>query len=1009
MAIGVATKTSSLTKLPGSEHSSFGYHNDGSVYHGSASAGIKFGPRFGENDTVGCGVDFMSRSLFFTRNGVFLGKAFEGKVPASPATRLYPAVGLMGRGARLTTNFGQRPFSYAFESYINRERVFKENSLIDRVCKEEFAGPKMRELVSGYLVHHGYVATAQAFSRWASVALSVTDAQSDMAESPSPLSATTNQSPVHYDKPPIAAGLQSRSCDSHLGSQQVTGIPEVKPPKLVNIARRHSDSSCIAPTNLPIHQLPGITSMLHRRRLRSLCRRCQYGRAAATLNHLYPQVLERCPELLVQLRCRQLIEMTTSVNNCMLQYNFIKILTHYVCLHTQMRRHAMRRGRSTAFGSTASDSATAPPKVPKTNSSQHVRSSCCVPERTNKISEPHSLNISENGTTITDMEVDSDQPSQGGLSSNLRLFSLPGSDVTSGQGDSDEDVGVGLDDMDEDEGDDDDDDGFGVDDDTGVCFDSVPSQNGTSNIPTQESTSCLTGMEVDPQPDGSQATAAPVVDEMSKPIPQIVEKSELPCLMRHVQFGRSLVNLVKQVRAKTGGLSLETERLLQQSVSLLAYPSPSAPDCPLRHLLDPAWRDAIANVINSAVLKAHDLPVQPALEQGLQALQHCLDDQYFLEAQTLGHFLLYHLGPSKLAKLERDAAALAAVNQQKVTKRHRSTLSTSHDEFVPSDSAGQTKSRSLVLNGHSVGRRRRRRCDRPTEDPDEGSNDRSTYDAEEWSSSSLEDVLNKAEDEDEEDDEEDAADSERCHGDDADPNDDDDDDESDEPPAGVRSRRTHTDEPGEQRGGSSLPADPSPNGSTSSGRTHSDSSHNVGHRLRQFSAIHRPEPGQSRLGRLAILTRYCPTLLVDPTYTRVLAAVPSSTASYSRRLVNSSGANRVNVPDSPVVYLDPVVRPTTTTAPRTTRPSETGTPPPPNQYIDSAFNGLLSFYPQPAEFVAAMDAMDDAVKAYVGSLLVTDDEQHLDPTLLPLINRSHRSHPRGDGPPPPAAGGSALA
>ncbi|GAA51888.1 Ran-binding protein 10 [Clonorchis sinensis] len=877
-----------------SEHSSFGYHNDGSVYHGSASAGIKFGPRFGENDTVGCGVDFMSRSLFFTRNGVFLGKAFEGKVPASPATRLYPAVGLMGRGARLTTNFGQRPFSYAFESYINRERVFKENSLIDRVCKEEFAGPKMRELVSGYLVHHGYVATAQAFSRWASVALSVTDAQSDMAESPSPLSATTNQSPIHYDKPPIAGGLQSRSCDSHLGSQQVTGTPEVKPPKLVSIARRHSDSSCIAPTNPPMHQLPGITSMLHRRRLRALCRRCQYGRAAATLNHLYPQVLERCPELLVQLRCRQLIEM--------------------------MRRHAMRRGRSTAFGSTASDSATAPPKVPKTNSSQHVRSSCCVPERTNKISEPQSLNISENGTTITDMEVDSDQPSQGGLSSNLRLFSLPGSDVTSGQGDSDEDVGVGLDDMDEDEGDDDDDDGFGVDDDTGVCFDSLSSQNGTSNIPTQESTSCLTGMEVDPQPDGSQATAAPFVDEMSKPI---VEKSELPCLMRHVQFGRSLVNLVKQVRAKTGGLSLETERLLQQSVSLLAYPSPSAPDCPLRHLLDPAWRDAIANVINSAVLKAHDLPVQPALEQGLQALQHCLDDQYFLEAQTLGHFLLYHLGPSKLAKLERDAAALAAVNQQKVTKRHRSTLSTSHDEFVPSDSTGQTKSRSLVLNGHSVGRRRRRRSDRPTEDPDEGSNDRST---------------------------------------------------------------------------------------TSSGRTHSDSSHNVGHRLRQFSTIHRPEPGQSRLGRLAILTRYCPTLLVDPAYTRVLAAVPSSTASYSRRLVSSGGTNRVNVSDSPVVYLDPVVRSSTTTAPpRPTRPSETGTPPPPNQYIDSAFNGLLSFYPQPAEFVAAMDAMDDAVKAYVGSLLVTDDEQHLDPTLLPLINRSHRSHPRGDGPPPPAAGGSALA
>ncbi|VDN16225.1 unnamed protein product, partial [Dibothriocephalus latus] len=56
-------------------------------------------------------------------------------------------------------------------------------------------------------------------------------------------------------------------------------------------------------------QLPGLTSMLHRRRLRTLCRRCQYGRAAAALTKFYPQVVERYPELLVQLRCRQLVEM----------------------------------------------------------------------------------------------------------------------------------------------------------------------------------------------------------------------------------------------------------------------------------------------------------------------------------------------------------------------------------------------------------------------------------------------------------------------------------------------------------------------------------------------------------------------------------------------------------------------------------------------------------------------------------------------------------------------------
>ncbi|KAF5398111.1 hypothetical protein PHET_08236 [Paragonimus heterotremus] len=148
VSVGVVTKSSNLTKLPGYEHSSFGYHNDGSVYHGSSSSGLKFGPRIVENDTVGCGIDFMSRSLFFTRNGIFLGKAFEGKIPASPGTRIYPAVGLQGRGARLTANFGQRPFSYAFDLHIKRVRALREKKLIESVCKEEFAGPKMRECVA---------------------------------------------------------------------------------------------------------------------------------------------------------------------------------------------------------------------------------------------------------------------------------------------------------------------------------------------------------------------------------------------------------------------------------------------------------------------------------------------------------------------------------------------------------------------------------------------------------------------------------------------------------------------------------------------------------------------------------------------------------------------------------------------------------------------------------------------------------------------------------------------
>lgn len=69
--------------ISGSENNSFGYQSDGCVYHGSPTLSTKFGPRFNENDIIGCGVDFLSQSLFFTRNGIFLGKAFEGKVPVS--------------------------------------------------------------------------------------------------------------------------------------------------------------------------------------------------------------------------------------------------------------------------------------------------------------------------------------------------------------------------------------------------------------------------------------------------------------------------------------------------------------------------------------------------------------------------------------------------------------------------------------------------------------------------------------------------------------------------------------------------------------------------------------------------------------------------------------------------------------------------------------------------------------------------------------------------------------
>jgi hypothetical protein len=81
-----------LNPLPGStcagwERDSWGYHgDDGHSFH-STGSGKPFGPTFITNDTIGCGVNFRTNEIFFTKNGVFIGKftftqSFDVKITA---------------------------------------------------------------------------------------------------------------------------------------------------------------------------------------------------------------------------------------------------------------------------------------------------------------------------------------------------------------------------------------------------------------------------------------------------------------------------------------------------------------------------------------------------------------------------------------------------------------------------------------------------------------------------------------------------------------------------------------------------------------------------------------------------------------------------------------------------------------------------------------------------------------------------------------------------------------
>ncbi|KAK4033823.1 hypothetical protein C8A01DRAFT_49666 [Parachaetomium inaequale] len=77
-----------------------------SCFDGTArrSTGL-FDRSYGQGDTIGCGIDFVKGVIFFTKNGVLLGDAFEEVTHC----RLFPAVRIDGGKVQLKANFGTDP------------------------------------------------------------------------------------------------------------------------------------------------------------------------------------------------------------------------------------------------------------------------------------------------------------------------------------------------------------------------------------------------------------------------------------------------------------------------------------------------------------------------------------------------------------------------------------------------------------------------------------------------------------------------------------------------------------------------------------------------------------------------------------------------------------------------------------------------------------------------------------------------------------------------------------
>ncbi|KAF8254070.1 SPRY-domain-containing protein [Wilcoxina mikolae CBS 423.85] len=165
IGIGFCTEKVSLSKLPGWEQESWGYHgDDGNIFccQGTRKA---YGPKFNTDDIIGCGVNFRNNTAFFTRNGHYLGVACRDINKG----KLYPVVGMKKAGEHIRVNFGQQGFFFDIDDYMKKEKASTYEEInkhpISQLCPPYDETTLIQFLVSQYLAHDGYVDTAKAFAQ----------------------------------------------------------------------------------------------------------------------------------------------------------------------------------------------------------------------------------------------------------------------------------------------------------------------------------------------------------------------------------------------------------------------------------------------------------------------------------------------------------------------------------------------------------------------------------------------------------------------------------------------------------------------------------------------------------------------------------------------------------------------------------------------------------------------------------------------------------------------------
>ncbi|XP_073992141.1 ran-binding protein 9-like [Rhodnius prolixus] len=161
MGIGLSAQGVNMNRLPGWDKHSYGYHGDDGHSFCSSGTGQPYGPTFTTGDVIGCAVNLIDSTCFYTKNGHNLGVVFSD-LPHN----LYPTVGLQTPGEVVDANFGQSPFVFDIEDMMKELKARTKASIESFPFPENYKEHQdiLQRLVLSYLIHHGYCATAEAFA-----------------------------------------------------------------------------------------------------------------------------------------------------------------------------------------------------------------------------------------------------------------------------------------------------------------------------------------------------------------------------------------------------------------------------------------------------------------------------------------------------------------------------------------------------------------------------------------------------------------------------------------------------------------------------------------------------------------------------------------------------------------------------------------------------------------------------------------------------------------------------